>query len=596
MPNEIVFVGAGPIGLWTAIQIKLQNPLIPIVFKEKKETYTRSHTLLLKSTSFDDCLKDDTGIIEGIITELKKNPHIRTNDLEQRLKILALELGVTIDTCSVNDVESEIIAAHPEVAMIIGSDGVRSKVRDMVFGEDNAEMVDLAYTAQIKYSVKGEALKESTLFESYPLLKQSNYLASVNVGQLKDGKTPVTIQIVIDKTTYEQIKQFTYANPLKLLADSLDEQLPLNLLNDIKTHLGFRLKNGENIIIDDINLTASRLPQQRCQQVTLLKNGRYYGLIGDAALALSYFKGMNKGLQLATTFAKSIVSQWDKVIAKDPSAFDNYEVLYKQFADTAFKNGHKTNHSIQKAFSAIQTGAILPFQVVYFENNTLANFHRLFDIIHQASQFYIDAALTPDDLAVAGAMDIKHFLEEQMPAGLNLLKDNLLAITERHPSNIKLNAAIRKLVNLNHAQFDFYEKAYFGLAMSKVRALLEDPTAKNYQACTKLATSLKSVGSHPSLIMSSLLELVIGLIAISAGIAAIITSGGSAIPLAAPLMAMGAALTGHGFYKFQKNLPGNTPLYKALNNVISERGNLADAAILKGPVEIMTETDHENAP
>ena len=47
MSNEIVFVGAGPIGLWTAVQIKLQRPDVTIIFKEKKEVYSRLHTLFL---------------------------------------------------------------------------------------------------------------------------------------------------------------------------------------------------------------------------------------------------------------------------------------------------------------------------------------------------------------------------------------------------------------------------------------------------------------------------------------------------------------------------------------------------------------------
>lgn len=275
MANEIIFVGAGPIGLWTAIQIKLQRPDIDIIFKEKKEEYKRTHTLLLKPTSFDECLKDERGIIEGIVNELKENPHIRTNELEQRLKILALQLGIRIDTRDIQTIESDILTDHPDAQMIIGSDGVKSPVRNQIFGAENTERVTLAYAAQIKYSVTGPAVQASDIFQAYPLLKKSNYLASINVGKLKNNKTPVTIQFVIDKATYDKISHATYAQPIRLLADSLEEQLPPELLKDVKTHIGFRLVNNEDIIINDINLTASELPQQRCKQVTTLKDGRY---------------------------------------------------------------------------------------------------------------------------------------------------------------------------------------------------------------------------------------------------------------------------------------------------------------------------------
>ena len=580
MSNEIVFVGAGPIGLWTAIQIKLQKPTINIIFKEKKEIYSRTHTLLLKPTSFAGCLKDKTGVIQGIIQQLKTNPHIRTNELEQQLKKLAIELGITIDVCDIKQVEQDILTEHPSAAMIIGSDGVRSKVRNEIFGKENTERVELAYAAQIKYSVKEKALQESQLLQTYPLLKQSNYLASVNVGKYKDGKTPVTLQIVIDKDTYNQIKHATYAKPIKLLADSIEEQLPAELLNDIKTHIGFRLSNHENIIINDINLTASELPQQRCKHVTKFINVRYYGLIGDAALALSYFKGMNKGLQLATTFAQTITSQWEKVVARDEAAFNDYAIVYDKFACEAFKSGHNTNRSTQKIFSAIQKSACLPFQFLYFTNNTIADFHRLFDVIHASSQFYMDAELIDNPAIVPGAKDIKAWLESQFPLALPILKNKLLEVTAQHQSNSKLFKALSELANLDTTQFTFQEKAYFGLALSKIRILLENPNTKNYQDCVQLTSRIKSVRSDFSIIMSSLIELISGIAAIAFGIVVMVGSIGGAAPLYIPLLAAGTLLAGHGIYKFEKNLPGQTRLFKALDKTIKEQWDLENGPVL----------------
>lgn len=596
MANEIVFVGAGPLGLWTAIQVKLQRPDLDIVFKEKKEIYTRTHTLLLKPGSLDGCVKDQSGVIEGIISDLKANPHIRTNELENRLKILARELGIRIDQCNVENVKRDILQEYPQAALIIGSDGVRSKLRKEIFGDENVERMPLAYAAQIKYSVQGEALRENQLLDTYPRLKHSNYLASLNVGKISEGKTPVTIQLFIDQATYDQIRdKTTYANPLRLLADSLEDQLPPELLNDIKTHLGFRLSNGENIIIDDINLTTTELPQQRCHHITILKDGHYYAVIGDAALALSFFKGMNKGLMLATEFSKNIVANWDNIVAKDEAVFQEYEQHYQRFATAAFASGHKTEGLLRKAFSAIHAGAALPFQFIYFNDNTIADFHRCFDVIHQASQFYLDAKLHQSEgvTVVAGAEDIKSWLNEQLPDGLLMLKDKLVRLSEAHQAHEELHQALTDLANIDTTTLSFYEKVNLALAFSKTSTLLQKPTHENYQACVKFVACLKMVSSSFALIVSSLLEFIAGAIAVAAGIGLMVSSGGAAVGYAAPLIGVGVILAVHGLYKFNQHTQGSSAVYNALDKVITARGNLIDGPFLKEPVEV--EIDHDQA-
>ncbi len=595
MANEIVFVGAGPIGLWTAIQIKLQQPDTEIIFKEKKETYSRTHTLLLKPTAFAGCLKDRTGVIQGIIDQLKENPHIRTNDLEQRLKDLAGQLGIRIDLRAVDNIAHDVLEDHPEAAMVIGSDGVRSKVHTQIFDDEvNTQRVALAYAAQIKYSVQGEAIRESQILQTYPLLKQSNYLASVNVGKLRDGKTPVTIQLVIDKDTYDKISHATYARPIRVLADSIEDQVPPELLRDIKTHIGFRLSNDEDIIIQDINLTASELPQQRRRAVTVLKDGKYYGLTGDAALALSYFKGMNTGLKLATHFSKAIVGNWDKIISQDPTAFDDYEKLYDKFATEAFEHGHEKNHSVRKLFSAIQSGAALPFQFLYFDNNTIANFHRCFDLYNQACSFYVNGQIPEGDGATDGAnpgvvpsaRSIKAWLEAQMGPGIELLRTKVISQAEAQIHNPRLHKALKALTNLDTAKLDFYDQANLGLAFSKVSTLLEAPTPQNYQACVKFSERLKAAGSSFALLMSSIVELILGLAAIAFGIVATVATCGAAAPYSVPIMAAGALLAGHGIYKLQKNIQGDSAVCKALRAVVRERGNLEDGPELRDTIVI----------
>ena len=570
MTQEIVFVGAGPIGLWTAIQIKLKNPTIDIVFKEKKEVYTRTHTLLLQPGSFAGCLKDETGIIQGIIAQLKTNPHIRTDLLEESFRALALQLGIKIDIQAVSDIEKDILNDYPDAALIVGSDGVRSNVRTQIFGKENTVREELAYTAQIKYFVHGNALSASKILQDFPLLKQSAYLSSINIGKQHEGKTPVTIQMKIDKATYEQIRaKTTYGKPIQLFADHIEEQLPAKLLNDIKTQLGFRLSNHENIIVDDVKLTTTELPQQRCKQVTKLANGRYHAIIGDAALALSYFKGMNKGLQLATRFAQTVSDNWDKIITKDEDAFAQYEQKYQEFSTQCFKKGHATNNVIKAVQSAVSFSKYSPFQVLYFHNNEIADFHRYFDIIHQTSQFYMDANLGNPD-ALATSQSIKDWLAEQMPVGLPILKNNLVREASKHKSNPTLYKALTELTNIDSAQLDFYEKAYLGLAFSKTRTLLESPTPENYENYIRFANHIKAKNTGFTLMLSGILQCIAGAAALAFSILATIASGG----MAAPLIGVSLLLTAHGIYKLLPHKNELCTIQKKVTTIVQENANL----------------------
>ena len=45
--GKVVIVGAGPVGLWTAIQLLKREPALEVVLLERHESYARSHVLRL---------------------------------------------------------------------------------------------------------------------------------------------------------------------------------------------------------------------------------------------------------------------------------------------------------------------------------------------------------------------------------------------------------------------------------------------------------------------------------------------------------------------------------------------------------------------
>lgn len=569
MTNQIIFVGAGPIGLWTALQLKLQRLDFEIIFQEKYTRYKRTHTLKLEHTSFAGCIYDEKGIIKNIVAKLKKNPHIRTDSFEGELSQLARSLGISIEYKSIKNIEQDILKEYPNADMIIGADGVRSIVREQIFGLDNVERTPLAYAAQIKYVVKDDALKSDSYFQAYPLLKQSDFLSFTSVGQKKEGITPVTIQHIIDKQTYDAIKYIGFANAINIFSVDIATQLPPKLLHAVKAQIGFRLAGDEDIILDSANLTVTELPQQRCKNTIKFQNGRFYGLIGDAALALSYFKGMNSGLPLATQFSKSIVKDWDKIKAQDQSALYDYEKHYAIYANDALNTGHQTNASIQFLNSTVRTIARSPFQFIYFTNQEIVEYQREFDILHQVNQFFNDIHGVEADrsLVPISVQDLKNILKTHIEPGLDILRKKTLALAQDRQNNTELSVMLSKLASINTTHMNIYEKAYYVLAMSKTNELIQSRTNEKYDEYCKLNEQIKSVRADFYQILSSILEAIAGIVVLGLGITSLVCSAGMTAPTSVPAVIVGCLLTGHGFFQLSKNIRGSNEMSRVVNAI-----------------------------
>jgi hypothetical protein len=55
MGSEIVIVGGGPIGCWTAIQAKRRNPELDVTIYERFENYQRDHIMTIRRKSLTHC-------------------------------------------------------------------------------------------------------------------------------------------------------------------------------------------------------------------------------------------------------------------------------------------------------------------------------------------------------------------------------------------------------------------------------------------------------------------------------------------------------------------------------------------------------------
>jgi hypothetical protein len=62
----------------------------------------------------------------------------------------------------------------------------------------------------VKYEVIGTAKKLHMIQEAYPLMKLTGHVAQEFVGKPKDGRTPVTLRLLIDETEFETVKNASF--------------------------------------------------------------------------------------------------------------------------------------------------------------------------------------------------------------------------------------------------------------------------------------------------------------------------------------------------------------------------------------------------
>ena len=328
MCADIVIVGAGPVGLWTAIQIKKRSPDIDIKIYERHSEYQRSHVLKLEHLSMllygkNSHDKHEKAFLEEV-TGKKLNQvfqaaasrdslFIRTHDLEKALKAYANSLGVNIANKKIDSPE-DLEKTHPECKTFIASDGAHSTMRTSLMGEQSVKDFPLQYVVELKYEAQGHAGKLSNK-EVHKTNEKLSSMAFEYVGKEKNGLTPVSLRFFIDKETYESLPQASFKAPLKIQ----DKGIPNNLSQDIKTYIDMRkTKAGEHFLEGSEKISKLTLSLYKAKHFAIKsKNNKNWFLVGDAAMGVPYFRSLNAGMiigsQLGFILTRKHLSDGNKI-------------------------------------------------------------------------------------------------------------------------------------------------------------------------------------------------------------------------------------------------------------------------------------------
>ncbi len=297
---HVVIIGAGPVGLWTAIQTKILLPGASIVIIEKYREYKRSHVLRLNKMSMirAPAHSDLQKLIDRIPSV------VRTNVLEDELLTLAKKLDITIVYKNITDVGKEIQEMFPDCMAVVGADGSHSITREQIFGGAMSVKETLKQIVEIKYEVNGPTRKLNFVTEFYPTQKLIEFIAEESVGKIRYGKTPVTVRFMVPKKIYEQMKDATFKNPFYVPTHR--DRIPEKLLEAITLWMNVRYHcTKEERVAGSEKISALHLDVYQSDKVSYddKDHHRAYFLVGDAAFGVPFFRALNNGLLCGSKLA-----------------------------------------------------------------------------------------------------------------------------------------------------------------------------------------------------------------------------------------------------------------------------------------------------
>lgn len=151
--------------------------------------------------------------------------------------------------------------------------------------------------------------------ESYQIQKFAEHFIVQTVRPQEDGTLRVTLQIFIDKATYDQMNDATFGKPYYFETDL--QRVPELLRKVLIKWWGAREQFNSHFIHAEAGqqnkLTVIALGSYAAEDVVMKDaNHRLWALVGDAAGAFPFFRAINNGLLLGTKLARCAAEGFKK--------------------------------------------------------------------------------------------------------------------------------------------------------------------------------------------------------------------------------------------------------------------------------------------
>ncbi len=353
----VVFVGGGPVGLWTALQLRLLRPLWRVAIVERHAQYVRAHVLRVSAPSFGRVVPHPEA--RAFVARLlggRPAIAVRTTELERALRVLAEGVGVEVlageavralplgaarggawleltpETATAaagtgSSLHSERLQSLlTSASVIVGCDGARSLCRRLLFGGGGLrESQSLAFMVHVRYEARGSTLRLSALAGA-ALFSAMGFVGEEHVGRPRGSPavTPCTLTLVADDEALGLLLRGsggTFALEAAPWARRLRDAVRLwlnakaDLLGEVRvagsetvTAVRLSVYRAEAFVAygsrvggeaDHTSATTLPLPPQQPADVA-------FALVGDAAFGVPYYRALNNGLLCGSDLAAAL--------------------------------------------------------------------------------------------------------------------------------------------------------------------------------------------------------------------------------------------------------------------------------------------------
>lgn len=324
MKKSFVIIGAGPVGLWTGIQLKKRMPDCHVILYEKYKEYKRDHVLKIQHSSlFFGASKIktnyDSDFFKNVFNQSKlkisstplKKSYISTKVIEKELKSFALNIGCEIIYQEINDIDI-VLNKHEKNTKYIIANGSKSKLRENLF-LNGLEKHDLQHIIEFKSFSENKIKKLKT-----KNLNEFTNLGFEYIGKKSDNKYPFNLRLFVSKEDYDNMPEATFKNPIKDL-----NCLPNSIKEDLILYTKKHNQNIDSLFVNG-KLSKLQLSIYASNDFAIDYNGYDLFLTGDAAMAVPYFRALNSGFVLSSRLAYIL-----NISNNSVNMYNNYRGIHK---------------------------------------------------------------------------------------------------------------------------------------------------------------------------------------------------------------------------------------------------------------------------
>lgn len=313
---DVVFIGGGPVGLWSAILTKIHFQALSILVLEKRTVYLRTHTLSIERGSFEGYVEGTCQECDNLVRDLKERSRIPINELENRLLDLARRVDIQVVFANVTSPEA-LSTYFPEAKMFVGADGARSTVRSQIFDREGSLNQTIHRLIQISYRIEKQETKSFHLLSSetgsaYPAIVSMNTtLIDERTNQREDSSNKI-LTFAVPEAIFTGMAGATFSNPFTLATPAL----PREIADDFFLWAGMkeeklgevRILNSEAIVGIDGEARISKTFVKSVKRID--GEVRYWFLVGDAAASFPLQRGFNVGIKCGIELARAVANYY----------------------------------------------------------------------------------------------------------------------------------------------------------------------------------------------------------------------------------------------------------------------------------------------